>query len=246
MNKRFKPKAVIFDLGSTLIEYPSTVWDQFRFDCIEAGWKYLEDGDHRLPSRDILTHAFEEVREELRVEAERSLKEWSIPQAARMVLERLGINGGSELSDRFFDAYYGIVEKHLFVFEDTVPTLARIKASIGKIGLISNTIFPERAHRKEISRFEIEPYLDFTIFSSTYGLRKPHPDIFSHGAELAGCDPSECVYIGDRYIEDVTGPHGVGMKAILRYHPDREYPENMPEDLPRIKTLGELTNYLDI
>ena len=244
--KRFRPSAVIFDLGSTLIEYPSTVWDQFRFDCIEAGWKYLEGGEHSLPSREELTQAFEDVREELRLEAEKSLKEWSIPQAAGMVLAQLGINGSSDLADQFFEAYYGIVEEHLYVFDDTVPTLERIKKSVGKIGLVSNTIFPESAHRKEIKRFGIEPYLDFEIFSSSYGLRKPHPNIFAHAAELAGCDPAECVYIGDRYIEDITGPHGVGMKAILRWHPDREYPENMPDDLPIIKTLAELENYLDI
>ena len=36
------------------------------------------------------------------------------------------------------------------------------------------------------------------------------------------------------------GPAGVGMKAVLKMKENRQYPEDMPYDFPRIKTLTEL------
>jgi len=91
-----------------------------------------------------------------------------------------------------------------------------------------------------LERFRIEPYLDFKIFSSTFKYRKPHPDIFLKAANLAGYAPSECLYVGDRYYEDIQGPAGIGMKAVLKMVDKRQYPEDMPYDFPRIKTLSEL------
>jgi putative hydrolase of the HAD superfamily len=114
------------------------------------------------------------------------------------------------------------------------------------IGLVSNTVFPERAHRQELKRFGIEPYLDFAVFSSSLGRRKPHPDIFYKAANLAGAALPECVYIGDRYTEDVEGPNGVGMAAILKLWDGREYPADLPETTRTIRTLSELDRHLDL
>jgi FMN phosphatase YigB (HAD superfamily) len=40
--------------------------------------------------------------------------------------------------------------------------------------------------------------------------------------ELA-LSPAEVIFVGDRMREDVQGPQNLGMRAILRYHPRRDY-----------------------
>jgi putative hydrolase of the HAD superfamily len=162
-----------------------------------------------------------------------------------VLFANMGWENTNGLCDKFFDAYYSAVDKHLFVYDDTVATLTRLRSRVGTIGLISNTVFPERAHHHELKRFGIAPFFDFTIFSSTFGLRKPHPDIFYKAANQAGVAPQECVYVGDRYKEDIVGPSEVGMSAILKAKEGRDYPADMPLLHRRVDSLSELFDHLD-
>ncbi len=243
--EKLKPKAVIFDLGSTLIEYEVVTWDELSLKCALAGRKMLEKGGYPVPDEAAFHEVFERAKAPLRKEASASYVEWTVPQAARALFRELEVEYSDELVDRFFTAFYKPVDKLLYVYDDTVATLEKIREAFPRIGLVSNTVFPEEVHRKELKRFGIEPFLDFEIFSSTFGWRKPHPEIFAKAANLAGYAPQECVYIGDRYLEDVTGPHSVGMPSILRVKEGREYPEEMPLAERRISTLSELSEHLE-
>ncbi|HWR84241.1 MAG TPA: hypothetical protein VN285_13150 [Candidatus Deferrimicrobium sp.] len=47
----------------------------------------------------------------------------------------------------------------------------------------------------EQRRFGLEAFFDLALFSSTYGLSKPHPNIFHEAARLAGRAPDELTKI---------------------------------------------------
>ena len=240
------PKAVIFDLGSTLIEYEVVSWDELNLLCAASARDWLVGLGFDVPDEPSFLQQFEDAKSEYRRVASETLKEWDVPMVAEPFLREIGVTAGDGFVEQFFDAYYAPVDRLLYAYSDTIDTLKWIKQRGLTIGLISNTIFPERAHRRELQRFGIEPYLDFAIFSSSFKLRKPHPDIFRHACALAGFEPQECVYIGDRYIEDVTGPNGIGMPAILRTKAGRDYPPDMPPTTRRVATLSELSDHLDI
>ena len=242
--ERLKPKAVIFDLGSTLIEYEAVSWDELSKLCALAAREWLLKQGHRLPDEGEFHERFEAAKKPLREKAWESWVEWTVPQATEALFGELEIELTDGVVDRFFDAFYKPVDKLLYIYDDTLEVLQRLRNAYPTIGLISNTVFPESVHNKELTRFGIEPFLDFRIFSSTFGLRKPHPDIFTAAANRAGYAPEECVYIGDRYLEDIEGPSNVGMPAILRVKADREYPEEMPLATRRITTLSELDDHL--
>jgi HAD superfamily hydrolase (TIGR01549 family) len=244
--EKLKPRAVIFDLGSTLIEYESDSWESLSIQCAANVRKFLDKRGYSPPEEQEFFQMFEDVKNELRRTATKNLTEWTVPQAASKLLVKLEMDVADGFIDDLFEAYYKPVAAKLYAYDDVLDTLTKIKARVGTIGLISNTIFPEDTHRAELKKFGIAPFLDFTIFSSTFGLRKPHPDIFYKAANLAGCAPAECVYIGDRYVEDYRGPTEMGMNAILKLWPRREYPEDMPADVPTITCLSGLDNYLDI
>ncbi|MFZ5981813.1 MAG: HAD family hydrolase [Candidatus Zixiibacteriota bacterium] len=237
---KLQPRALIFDLGSTLIEYEAMPWDELNDLCLANARKFLLVNDYEVPEEEEFIRIFNEIRQEYRNSAAETLVEWNVPQITSVFFDRLKLEHDEELIDEFFDFYYEPVDKRLFAYDDVVDTLRILKNRYPVMGLISNTIFPERAHLGELERFGIEPFLDFMIFSSSFKYRKPHPDIFLKAANLAGYAPSECLYIGDRYYEDVQGPLGVGMMAVLKMKEDRKYPEDMPYNFPRIKTLSEL------
>ena len=244
--KKLTPKAVIFDLGSTLIEYPSTTWEEISAEAVTNARDALVADGLELPPREQFYAAYFDIRQEYRDTAAQTLVEWTVPQVTQRLLEQVGVKPDSVLVERFFDAYYEKVRPHIYPSDGVADTLRSVRARIGRIGLVSNTVFPERAHLGELERFGLLPYFDFTVFSSTFGMRKPHPDIFYHAANLAGYAPAECVYIGDRYEEDVCGPSRIGMPAILRWHSQRDYPAEMPLAERRIQSLAELGHHLEL
>ena len=241
---KLKPRALIFDLGSTLIEYEAVPWDDLSGLCVRAGWDFLSTSGINVPPFDEFNAAFDKLKADYRTEAAETFVEWTVPQLATRLFDRLGLPAEEKHINGFFEAYYERVNRELFVYEDTVETLHLLKKDYPTMGLISNTIFPEEVHLGELDKFGIAPYLDFTVFSSTFRLRKPHPDIFIHAANCAGFAPSECLFVGDRYMEDVEGPTAVGMAAILKVKPGRVYPE-MPETVLKIDHLGDLLDLLE-
>jgi len=242
---KLTPRAVIFDLGSTLIEYPSSIWDELSDQCVSAARAHLAGLGVELPDDETFRDAYHLLRDELRMTAAETLVEWSVDQLTQKLLSQFGVEPTAELVEAFFDAYYERVRPHVHAFDDTREVLAAVQSRYGTVGLVSNTIFPERAHLDELDRFGLAPYFSFMVFSSTFGLRKPHADIFYHAANLAGYAPAECVYVGDRHYEDVEGPSGVGMPAVLKWHPQREYPDFGAERPRQVTSLSELSDHFD-
>lgn len=242
--QKLNPQAIIFDLGSTLIEYEAVSWDELNVLCTNNAHTFLLEHGYRIPDPIEFHAMFEEAKASYRKRANELWEEWDVPEVALEILKNYDKSVAPEFVDGFFDAYYKPVDTLLFIYDDTIVTLQRLRQKYAKIGLISNTVFPERVHRHELKRFGIEQYLDFAIFSSTFRLRKPHPDIFREASRLAGFPPEECVYIGDRYLEDVSGPNSIGMPAILKVKEGREYPADMPPTTRKINTLSELFDHL--
>ena len=244
--EKLKPKAVIFDLGSTLIEYESIPWDELGLRCAESTYGFMKKSGYEISKYEKYFEMFDGIKKVYRDAALETLKEWTVPQVAEELFVKLKIEFNDNILQDFFQAYYTPVDEQLYVYNDTVDTLTKIREKYPVVGLVSNTIFPEKTHISELEKFGIIPFLDFKIFSSTFGWRKPHANIFYHAANLAGYAPAECVYIGDRYLEDVVGPKNIGMAAILKVKKDREYPKEMPLAIRKISTLSELSNHLDI
>jgi putative hydrolase of the HAD superfamily len=244
--QKLYPKAVIFDLGSTLIDFPVNNWEEVSRECSLVGHRLLCEKGIDLPSSDEFLTEFEKVRAVLRENAVATHQEWNMVQAAEILFGKLDIIPAHLHAETFFDAFYKTLESHLYLYDDTIEILTRIKSRFKKVGLISNTIFPEKAHHRELTRFGLTDFFEFKIFSSTFGIRKPHPDIFIEAARLAAENPGDCLYIGDRYLEDIQGPQSAGMSAILKILTDRQYPSDIPDNLRTITCLGELADHLDI
>jgi FMN phosphatase YigB (HAD superfamily) len=97
-------------------------------------------------------------------------------------------------------------------FDDSVATLKILKSQQFKIGVISNI-------GQEIDGYCIElgfePYLDFKVTSLEAGSDKPQPGIFLLALKKAGVEPSEAIFVGDQYEQDIVGARGVGIRPVL-------------------------------
>ncbi len=216
-------KAVLFDMGSTLIEFENYTWDVLGRLSAEKGYDFLREKNVTVPDFEVFSKALFEEFAKAKSEIEENLKEIEYEKVIFDFFTRLNLSTSDGIYGSFLEVYYKPVTDQLTLVDGAENVLKFFKEKNLKIGLISNTIFPEKYHLRELKRFGLYSYLDAHFFSSEVGVRKPHPRIFQLALERLKIDPSEAVFVGDRLKEDVGGAQNVGMKGILKYHEGRDY-----------------------
>jgi HAD superfamily hydrolase (TIGR01549 family) len=174
-----------------------------------------------------------------RKEVENNLNEFKAETVAWNFFRALDLSTSDGLCEIFLEKYYDPISDQLTLIEGAEEVLRYFKDQNLKIGIVSNTIFPERYHLPELKRFRLYSYLDAYSFSSSVGVRKPHPEMFLKTLNALKVDPSKAVFVGDRLVEDVGGAQKAGMKGILAYHQGRDYSAPIKPDA-RIDDLKEL------
>lgn len=242
--EKHKIDGVLFDLGSTLLEYETIPWSILDVNCLNSGYDFLQKSGYAVPPIDKFWANQVEIWQRYRERAAETLEEWRIVDAVKDLLSSFNIKDNGRLPEKFFEAYYTPVSRQLSVFADALSVLQKLKEKGKRIGLVSNTYFPEDYHINELKRFGLLTCLDFTIFSITFGYRKPHPTIYGRALELLGTEPERTLFIGDRYMEDCAGPAAAGMHTIIKYRHGREYPDLMKEGRIVVNSLTEILEYI--
>ena len=232
-------KAILFDMGSTLLEFENYTWEVLGRSCAERSYQFLQEKGLKLPQFEKFGLLLRDEFIKARAEVEENLKEFKFEQVAGNVFNQLDLSATDGLYHRFVEVYYKPVTDQITLIDGAEEVLGYFKKQGLKIGIISNTIFPERFHLSELKRFGLYPYLDFYIFSSTIGVRKPHPRIFQQALDDLTVNATQAVFVGDRLVEDVGGAQQVGMKGILKYHEGRDYTAPIIPDA-QIEELNEL------
>lgn len=237
--KKKELKAILFDMGSTLIEFENSTWDVLGKLCAERGYDFLKKRDFSLPGFTEFSKALDDEFLKARIEVQDNLKEFRVEQVARNLCTVLSITTSDGLCRGFLETYYQPITEQLTLIDDAQDILRNFRKIGLKIGLVSNTIFPKEYHLEELKRFSLLPYLNAYHFSSEMGVRKPHPEMFLRTLSDLGMDASESVFVGDRLVEDVGGAQKVGMKGILVKHQMRDYSAPIDPDA-QIDRLNEL------
>jgi putative hydrolase of the HAD superfamily len=123
-------------------------------------------------------------------------------------------------------------------------TLAELRRRGLRLVIVSNAAFPAVSMRRQLHHFKLWDYFQDTIYSSEFGIRKPHRAIYEEALRLAGVPGEQAVFVGDRLREDVRGPRQLGISAVLTHEFRQEASDSEP-DVPVISTLAELPAALD-
>jgi putative hydrolase of the HAD superfamily len=93
----------------------------------------------------------------------------------------------------------------------TLETLAALRASGWRIGLVSN-VTPGSAESWRASA--LPPYFDAVAFSDEVRVAKPDAGIYLAACGPLGVAPHECVYVGDGADDELEGATALGMRAV--------------------------------
>ncbi|WP_409252619.1 HAD family hydrolase [Bacillus sp. SCS-153A] len=130
--------------------------------------------------------------------------------------------------------------QHCRVMEGASDILSSLRSAGYKLGMITNG--KTGVQNNTINSLGIRKYFDCIIISEEAGIKKPDPDIFTLAAEALNVTPSECLYVGDHYENDVKAARVSGMKAAWLTGID-SIPDELDADLV-VSSLFELQGFL--
>jgi len=225
-----KFRAILFDLGGTLIEYENLTWQEMSVQGFKFAFEMLKDSVFNLPEQDEFVSLFDDYFESRYEDSLKSLVEVRVEDLVRDCFTTLNLSGDGLLRDRFLEAYYKPITEQVTMVSGAAEVLSQLKFAGLKLALVSNTIFPGDFHRQELKRFGLIDFFDNLFFSCEVGFKKPHPVIFKEALEAVSVLPEEALFIGDRLKEDIAGPKSMGMRAILKPKEGRDYSGDIRPD----------------
>jgi putative hydrolase of the HAD superfamily len=130
-----------------------------------------------------------------------------------------------------------------YCYEDTLPTLEKLRSEGYKTAIVSNTTWGSPAYlwREHLERLGLSSHVDDIVFCRDVGWRKPAKQIFEYAMQKLQVIPQQCVFVGDDPRWDVVGPHAVGIDTILI---DRKSSIKNVEKELIIESLNELAGKL--
>jgi putative hydrolase of the HAD superfamily len=97
-------------------------------------------------------------------------------------------------------------------FPDAIPALKLLRDRGLRLVCVSNW---DCGLPQVLERCGLAPHVDGTVTSALAGARKPDPAIFAPALELAGCEPTEALHVGDTPEEDLEAARAAGIRALL-------------------------------
>jgi putative hydrolase of the HAD superfamily len=131
----------------------------------------------------------------------------SLADLRRRCAELLSRELGTEVSTEM------LVDSIRFAaYPDAAPALRRLREAGLTLICVSNW---DISLEQVLDRCGLAELLDGAVCSAAAGARKPDPAIFDPALELAGCEASEAIHVGDTREEDVEGAEAAGIRVLL-------------------------------
>jgi putative hydrolase of the HAD superfamily len=240
-------KAVIFDMGETLLRFVrpgSGSWREFEAPGIRGIYRYLVEQGHPIASHedDFVEAMFARLAEgwQQSTGGQISLRaiDWIAAGAAEhaLTLDEAALIAAAR-------RYALPIRDGLRAADGAADTLAALRDRGYRIGLISNTIWPAELHIEDLEQLGLLPFLEHLTFSGEIGMWKPSRQIFQHALDALEVAPEQAVFVGDSPREDIVGAQGAGMRAVWVH--SREFPLGDVQPDARIETLPELLPILE-
>jgi putative hydrolase of the HAD superfamily len=213
-------RAVLFDLGQTLLEYPGNThefWREYleqRLADMHPLFRELAgavDGD--TPS--FVERAMDVVWPERKINM--SGKSWHFGERTRALLAAYGREECTDGEcEALTDAFYQPIGAATKRYPETLGVLEALREGGIRMAIISNAPgdVPGRLLRADMRRWEIEGFFDVFVTSGEVPWRKPNPEFMWAAATELGLEPEACLVVGDSLRADIAGAKAAGMRCV--------------------------------
>lgn len=240
-------KAVLFDLGGTLLHYQDGDQSNFRHITYLGLCAVHQELAARLPVPPLETF-IEQITGNISqtfMVALQELRGGSVEVPIRQTITKMGLLVDDALWAVLRERFYAPIDAIISPREGAQETLTTLKEQGYLLGLLSNTFWAADLHGRHLAEYGLLDLLPVRLYSSGMPHIKPHPAVFYQALADIGAEAEEAAYVGDRLDVDVMGAQRAGMRAILIRSPYREeYSETITPDAV-IDELLELPTVLE-
>jgi HAD superfamily hydrolase (TIGR01509 family) len=198
-------RAVLFDWGDTLMEWTPDA--QLLTNGHRAGFAAL--GLEPIPA---MTDRFQDVylREFF---APGVVEEVEYPAQVRRLLAEFDVEVDDDALSRFLEAEHAAWGPARQLAGSTHALLEALRERGLLLGLVSNAFDPPDLLHRDLAQLGVTERLDFAVFSSEIGRRKPDPAIFEHALDAIGVAAADALFVGDNLANDIAGAAAIGMRT---------------------------------
>lgn len=239
-------KAVVFDLGGTLIHFDGA-WTEVMQQAMRDLLAHLQAGGRELDAEKFLQE-FHARLQEYYVQREAEFVEYTTAHILRTLLSDMGHPGlnAAEMAAAL-RTLYGTSQSHWKPEADAVETLEALRAAGYHMGIISNASDDDDVQTL-VDKAALRPYMDFVLSSAACGIRKPNPMIFKIALKDWGYLPGEVAMVGDTLGADILGARNAGLYSIwitrrAEKPANRDHADTIRPDAV-VETLAELPGLL--
>ena len=232
----FPYKAVLFDWAYTLVDL---VNEEDR-TALRRVYDHLEEREFVLPGFQQWYDTYHRLFFGMIEVSRPTHREARFDHVLNFLLiqSNIHLNGKVRFED-LLKLYYDEIYSHRKVYPEMIETLVALQKAGIRMGVVSNTTNPGFMKDYEQSLLKLDPYFEFSIYSSEVPYRKPHPSIFQLALARLNLDPAEVLFVGDNLNADVVGAQSVGMPAAWLNREGKDLPSDVIPDY-EIKTATEL------
>lgn len=201
-----KPKAVLFDLGDTVLEYNYN-------NPEDAVKKILEVCENPYDIKSDKIQSFiEKISKEIFFRRDETCMELNFASLQRIGYEYFNISFKRDMHEieKIFlkYAYKAAPSRNI------VKLFNKLHENNIKYAALSNFVFSKEALKYELELYGLKPDFDFIISSADYGIRKPNRVIFELAQRKLGVDSGDIWFIGDSIKYDIIGARNAEMVPI--------------------------------
>ncbi len=125
-----------------------------------------------------------------------------------------------------------------------IQTLTTLKKSGLKLGIVSNTFVHSSSLDKHLERLGILDFFAVRVYSYEFDFRKPDTRIFKAAAERIGEALENILFVGDRIDNDVKPAVKTGMQGVLK-EAYTNVGKKLPKGVRKINRLSELPGLIE-
>lgn len=215
-NTHHKVKAVIFDLGETILNFGKVNLVGLFKQGARLSYDYLKSHGQPVGSfwfyfwRNLLSLRFRNYMSAL------NGRDLNSSAFLRRYGTKKGIKLDSEQWHHFAWLWYEPLSKIAKIEPDIKQTLNSLKNAGLKLGILSNTFVSSYSLEKQLEEIGILDFFDTRLYSYQFSFRKPDLRIFKIAAERIGEAFENIMYIGDRIDKDAQPTLKLGMTPVIK------------------------------
>ena len=232
-------KAVLFDLGDTLLEFGPFSTTKAFLEGARATHAFLQD--HQQPVS-CFTWYFLRNLVRLRTRyliADLRHQDFDSLEVLQAVGAKLGVRLAPEDWKQFAWLWYEPLSRRARIEEGLQECLTRLTRMGLKLGIVSNTFVNRASLQRQLQLVGLLEFFPVQLYSYEYHVRKPSTELFRIAAGKIAEPPENILFVGDRIDNDIRPALATGMRAALKEAYTNEG-KKVPAGAIKIRRLAEL------